>query len=74
MYALAGVKVKQIVLAFWDTDCGYAQIFNELDELFQVGRGCEKEAGIIPLTWSYLKKKKRKRNNEKKVLYIYNVI
>lgn len=72
MYALAGVKVKQIVLAFWDTDCGYAQIFSELDELFWVGKNCEKGAGIIPLTWSHPNKKKKKR--EKIIIYICNVI
>lgn len=61
MYALAGVKVKQIVLAFWDTDCGYAQILHEQDELFWAGRNLEKGAGIIPLNWSHKKEKKRKK-------------
>lgn len=71
MYALAGVKVKQIVLAFGDTDCGYAQTFNELDELFWGGRNWEKRAGIIPLPWSHLKKK---GTMSKEVLSLCNVI
>lgn len=70
MYALAGVKVKQIVLAFGATDCRYAQIFNELDELFWVSRDCEKGAGIIPLTWSHLKKKKKGNGTMRKKYYI----
>ena len=87
MYALAGVKVKQIVLAFRDTDCGYEQIFNELNELFWVGRDCEKGARITHLTGCHLKKKKkerkkekgkrilkRKRNNEGKKIYIVFVM